>query len=108
MYLCIQIELNKLLNMDKNKQIATNNANFKKCLKRHNCTIKELANIYGVSITAVSHWFDGDMSFTKVQSIAEYLGITLDELACGGETEQQQGDIITIQGRKYKVIPIED
>lgn len=90
--------------MDKQKQILINNSNIKKCLKRYNCTLKELANTYGVSITAVSHWFDGDMSLTRAQSIAEYLDITIDELINGEKPEPQtECDTVTIQGKKYKV-----
>lgn len=94
--------------MRKESIITANSENIKKCLKIHGCSQTELANALGVTLQSVNKWWKGDIPLTKLQDIAEYLGVTVSELIGEKEPEQQQGDIITIQGKRYLITALDD
>lgn len=84
--------------------IIANSENIKRCLKMHGCSQTELANALGVTLQSVNKWWKGDIPLTKLQDIAEYLGVSVSELIGEKEPEQQtECDTVTIQGKKYKV-----
>lgn len=92
--------------MDKSEQIEKNNDAIKKCLKAHNVTQTELAKAFGIALQSVAKWLQGDMSLTRAQTIASYLNVSLPELL--GDTQNEESEIITFQGKRYKITPLDD
>lgn len=66
-------------------------ANFEKILKQKNLSSYKVAKEAGVTQTALSNWKNGKStpSTTTLQKIAEYLGVTVDCLMNGEETDNK-------------------
>lgn len=93
--------------MNKSELIKQNNAAILKCMKDHNCTQTELAKAFGLKLQSVRQWFEGDMSTTRLQAIADYLGVSLPELLGDTTPENDKSEIITFQGKRYKITPLD-
>lgn len=91
--------------MEKEERINANNEAIRKCIKSHKCTITDLAAAAGVTKSTISQWFYGDMSLTRAQTIAEYLGVSLSVLL--GEASEE-GEIIEYKGKRYKIIELDE
>lgn len=91
--------------MEKKERIIKNNEAIRKCMKTHKCTLTDLAGAVGVTKSTIAQWFYGDMSLTRAQSIAEYLGVSLSVLL--GETSED-GEIIEYKGQRYKIIELDE
>ena len=90
--------------MEKKERIIANNDAIRKCMKDHKCTLTDLAGAVGVTKSTVAQWFYGDMSLTRVQVIANYLGVSLSVLL--GETSEE-GEIIEYKGKRYKIVELD-
>lgn len=66
-------------------------ANFEKILKQRNLSSYKVAKEAGVTQTALSNWKNGKStpSTTTLQKIADYLGVTVDYLMNGEETDNK-------------------
>ena len=57
-----------------------NNTNIRNAIKARGYKLSDVAKGVGVDKTAITQYLSGDMSLTKAQSIAKFLGCSLDEL----------------------------
>lgn len=66
-------------------------ANFEKILKKKNLSSYKVAKEAGVTQTSLSNWKNGKStpSTTTLQKIADYLGVTVDYLMNGKETDSK-------------------
>lgn len=66
-------------------------ANFEKILKKRNLSSYKVAKEAGVTQTSLSNWKNGKStpSTTTLQKIADYLGVTVDYLMNGEETDNK-------------------
>lgn len=86
-----------------NEQTEKNITAIKACAKRKGVKLIDIANALGVSQSGFAQYLRGDMSLTRAQSIAQILGVTLDEMLGKTPEPQTECDTVTIQGKKYKV-----
>lgn len=66
-------------------------SNFEKILRQRNLSSYKVAKEAGVTQTALSNWKNGKStpSTTTLQKIADYLGVTVDYLMNGEETDNK-------------------
>lgn len=66
-------------------------SNFEKILRQRNISSYKVAKEAGVTQTALSNWKNGKStpSTTTLQKIADYLGVTVDYLMNGEETDKK-------------------
>ena len=92
--------------MDKQDKIKSNNDAIRNCIKKHNITLTDIAKASGISKAGVGHWFDGDMSLSRAILIADYIGVSLDELT-GRESKVDESEVITFHGKHYRITPLD-
>ena len=76
----------KEIKKQQQKKIAEyNNLNIRNAIKARGYKLIDVAKGIGVDKASLTQYLDGDMSLTKCQSIARFLGCSLDELLGGNE-----------------------
>lgn len=71
------------------KQIAEyNNTNIRNAIKARGYKLSDVAKGIGVDKASITQYLNGDMAITKAQSIARFLGCSLDELL-GNEDKEK-------------------
>lgn len=77
--------------MNDKEQSNLNNEKIKACIKGKGYKLMDVAEALGISKSNLTNTLNGDMSLSRAQKIADFLGCSLDELLGG---DSNHSDIV--------------